>query len=249
MSEVSSLVQFLERFRHFSAGFSKEGNEAFVKKTEPIINGYKTARQLDLELDRKQATGYNLFDILNIRYAETKAHTPFLVNLLNPNGSHGQQDLFLTSFINWFVPTEKRNNFLLDASSDYWVKQEHRFNDGQIDILIRSHDRKRKFGLIIENKLLAPDQNEQIERYNQYLQRLRLSSDQLMIFYLTIEGKDPKQLSVKRKSLKTMKEIGLFRNLSYKQDILAWLQTQHEKVEATKVRQIVQQYIDTLKTL
>ena len=46
-----------------------------------------------------------------------------------------------------------------------------------------------------------------------------------------------------------MKEIGLFRNLSYKQDILAWLQTQHEKVEATKVRQIVQQYIDTLKTL
>lgn len=249
MLEVSSLAQFLERYRQFSEDSKDERNEAFIKNTVPMLNGYKIVRQLALELNRKQASHYNLFDILNIRYAETKAHTPFLVNLLNPNGSHGQQNLFLNSFIDKFIPSEKRNNFLLDLPSDYWIKEEHRFDDGQIDILIRSHDRKKRFGLIIENKLLAPDQYEQIERYNQYLQRLRLSSDQLMIFYLTIDGKDPNEFSVKRKRLRTMKESGLLLNISYKQDILPWLTDQQEKVEATKVNQILGQYIDTLKAL
>jgi hypothetical protein len=42
---------------------------------------------------------YNLFHILKIRHYESRVHTPFLVNLLSPKGSHAQGDLFYRVFL------------------------------------------------------------------------------------------------------------------------------------------------------
>ena len=47
-----------------------------------------------------QVTGehFNIFKILGIARREVQTHSPILGELLNPNGCHGQKDLFLQLF-------------------------------------------------------------------------------------------------------------------------------------------------------
>ena len=100
--------------------------------------------------DKKEASRYNIFSILNIHEFEVKTHTPFLKNLLEVDGTHGQGDLFLSSFIQKFIPHEKKQYFILDKEDDYRVEEE--FFTGQnsrLDIYIHSHDPQKKFCMLI----------------------------------------------------------------------------------------------------
>lgn len=42
---------------------------------------------------------FNIFSILRVESKETSMHSAFLVELLNPRGSHGQGDVFLDLFV------------------------------------------------------------------------------------------------------------------------------------------------------
>ena len=42
---------------------------------------------------------FNIFKILKMESKEVKTHSAFLSELLNPKGSHGQNDIFLKLFI------------------------------------------------------------------------------------------------------------------------------------------------------
>ena len=240
MSEDKTLDEFL---------FKNGETEHYKTRFEGLLNGYGTLRKILREQDKKEAEKYNLFDILNIESAETKTHTPFLANLLNTNGTHGQQNLFLTSFINTFIPESKRNNFLLTNTNDYWIKEEHPFSDGRIDILIRANNTDKKFGFILEIKLNAGDQENQITRYHTYLHSLGLQEHEMIIFYLTIDGKDPTAFSIDPEKLLELKEKNIFFNISYRKDILGWLQNLLPQIQARKVTEIIKQYMDTIQTL
>ena len=51
------------------------------------------------EEEWKRGEKFNIFNILNLSQDETKLHTPFIAELLNPKGSHGMNDAFLREFI------------------------------------------------------------------------------------------------------------------------------------------------------
>lgn len=51
------------------------------------------------EEEWKRGEKFNIFNILNLSQDETKLHTPFIAELLNPKGSHGMKDAFLREFI------------------------------------------------------------------------------------------------------------------------------------------------------
>src|SRR5688500_17218697 len=45
---------------------------------------------------------FNIFRILKVDSNEVRTHSAFLAELLNPKGSHGQKDVFLKLFIEYF---------------------------------------------------------------------------------------------------------------------------------------------------
>lgn len=244
--EISS---FLDRYKDFSKRLERQKIAHYKTKFYGLLSGYTSLKKMINTIDKKEARSFNIFNILNIRFSEVKAHTPFLKNLLDPNGTHGQGGLFLNSFIQEFIPIEKREHFELSDFSNYSVIEEKPINNGRIDIYIHSLDPKRKFNIIIENKLLAGDQQNQIERYYEFIYDMGFENKESMIFYLTIGGIDPSPFSIKEELREKLKDNKVLKNVSYKSDIKHWLTHSIKNIQSSKVKYLINQYLDILKTL
>src|SRR4051812_21689271 len=53
---------------------------------------------------------FNIFNVLDLEYHETRLHSKFIAELLNPQGSHGQKTVFLKRFL------EQLNIFQIEES-------------------------------------------------------------------------------------------------------------------------------------
>ena len=101
---------------------------------------------------------FNIFTILRNRDEEVGLHSRFLFELLNPKGSHNKQDEFLKLWLDVLEIT--------DFSLDNVLARRER---GSIDILLTNRNRQ---AIIIENKIWAEDQLNQLERYHTHVSRL-----------------------------------------------------------------------------
>ena len=137
-----------------------------------------------MEARRQEAPRYNVFQVLKIRHYEARVHTPFLVNLLSPKGSHAQGDLFYRSFVNRVLPEEGDKLFHQWERLD--VVDEQYTGDGFIDIWIRNHAQHGRYCIIIENKVFAGDQKDQLSRYYDYARSLGFDDSEIRLFYLTL---------------------------------------------------------------
>ena len=105
---------------------------------------------------------------------------------------------------------------------------------GRIDIVLSD---KEKQQVLIENKIYAKDQENQLVRYQNHNSRAHL-------FYLTLFGENPSGYSSG-----PMNE-NHYRLISYKTDIIEWLNSCREKsVELPVVRETITQYINLVKHL
>lgn len=114
---------------------------------------------------RKRGELFNVFNVIGLRSEEVRLHSAFLAELLNPKGSHGLQDAFLKEFID--VAGISDLNFETSnstVSTEYYIGKKEETTGGRIDILIQSEDK----AIIIENKIYAPDQENQLIRYSNY---------------------------------------------------------------------------------
>jgi len=207
---------------------------AFIKKYESIA----------------EITGenFNIFKVLGLETNEVQTHSAFLTELLNLEGSHGRKDVFLKLFIdqmkNKFSKEEiflmRFQNFKPETSrayTEYHVGfiNESRNEGGRIDILIKD---KANTAIIIENKINAGDQKNQLVRYNN-------AYPNAPIFYLTLNGSQPSGES--NGSLKNGKE---FVCISYEEDVIKWLdQCLKEAVNHPILRESIRQYINLIKLL
>ena len=247
---LAEIVKFLNGYSSLSIHLDRQKIENDQVRYDELLGKYRRLGERLREKNRSISEGYNIFEILNIKSAEVKTHTPFLINLLSPTESHAQGELFLDSFLNLFIPSEKRANFKLANNNQYAVVEESNFDDGRIDIYIHSLNRHRKFGLVIENKLFADDQPRQLERYYAYLASKKLLEDsKLMILYLTISGDDPTERSINPKLRDKLKDRNLLRCISYKKDIHSWLAECLPNVQSPVVQQLVNQYLHVIYNL
>jgi len=156
---------------------------------EKIFNELRTEfkkYEIGLSENKKQiAPDFNAFEIL---YALELPLSRMIGEFLNPNGTHAQGQIFLDLFIDKFL----KNNLLLKKSKNISVKLEHTIENGRIDILI---DFDNKFGIAIENKPYADDQNQQIIRYCDYLGSIYGNNNFSMI-YLSADGSEPTEKSL-----------------------------------------------------
>ena len=122
MNTSNDLSRFLEEYKAFSQSLAEEKFIHYKHKFHVLLRDHKLLYNSRNENNRTRASHYNLFNILSIK--EEKKHTSFLRNLLDPQGTHGQSDLFLSSFIEKFVPKYKKDSFNLADKNDYCIKEE-----------------------------------------------------------------------------------------------------------------------------
>lgn len=182
-----------------------------------------------------EATGgrFNMFRILGVNHYEN-THSAILAEFLNPKGSHGLKHHFLESFIK---NVNSEDNYLVFDYTNTTVRTEAVTKYGRIDILIED---KKGHSIIIENKVYADDQWEQLKRYNDFAIN-KYGTKNYKIFYLTLNGTDASKHSGSGVDYKP---------ISYKINIIQWLE---ECVKISSrfplVRETINQYINSLKQL
>lgn len=225
--------------------------EALLRQVEIIVDQSK-------EIAKLKGENFNIFSILGMESKENKTHSNFLASLLNPEGVHGLGDIFLKLFIETL---EKVTNSIInenDIDEIEFYKNLSKVNvltekglgkidwdkveGGRIDILIENE--AISWAILIENKIYANDQYQQIARYCNY-NKYRHKT----VFYLTLFGEDPNL-----KSLETdfgLKEVNKdFFLLSYKENIRDWLeQCLKEVADYPIIRETIKQYLILIKRL
>jgi hypothetical protein len=196
-----------------------------------LNNHYKRINDLTGE-------NFNIFKILKLESSEVRLHSAFLAELLNPQGNHGQKDTFLKLFVEKFC--FKKN--LIDTESCLVEIEKHTTSisqdfteGGRIDIVITDKNRNQ---ILIENKIYADDQRNQLFRYHNY-------SPNADLLYITLDRKEPDKNSYN--SLVIDKN---FKCYTYKTDILEWLeQCRKEAAIYPILRESITQYINLIKYL
>lgn len=201
--------------------------------------------QAQQEERNRKGENYNLFSILNIERYELK-HSALIANLLDPEGSHGCGDAFLRAFFEIALKEGAypfKDCTLPHSYTEYYTGPIAGDTGGRIDILVES--KSSHYGLIIENKIYAGDQDKQLIRYDNYGKEV-FGADGYLLVYLTLYGYDASKESTATKSAE---EVGYLR-LSYAEDILRWLeQCARLAYDKPLVRESLNQYIRTIKQL
>lgn len=189
------------------------------------------------EKAKKKGESFNIFSILKLESDENKTHSAFLGELLNPKGSHLEDDKFLKLFLkiinyNNNLDTKKAQVVLEKDIGPVDYKNK---TGGRIDIFITDDSHC----LSIENKIFAGDQESQINRYCKY------NKNKNSVFYLTLDGKSPGENSCGEMVIDED-----FYAISYKKTIIEWLEECiKESAEQPILRESIKQYIILIKKL
>ena len=131
---------------------------------------------------------FNVFALCGVDHYET-IHSKILAEFLSPKGSHGQKSAYLKLFARALGRAENRD--FQDWFSDAAIvntEVSSRIADvsvGRFDILIEDADQDTV--CIIENKIFANEQPEQLERYKKWLDQNRAKHK--LLIYLTPDGR------------------------------------------------------------
>ncbi len=203
-----------------------------------LLSRSGTISKHNKELSRLSGADFNVFKIVKVISDEVR-HSAFLAELLNPKGSHGQEDVFLRLFVEKFGIKDFQCQTAV-ANVEQHIGVVTDTNGGRIDILI---DDKNGNHIIIENKIYANDQDNQLIRYYNFSKQ--------NLFYLTLHGDDASDRSSSNSNFEVTLKCGEdYKLLSYKVDILEWLeQCQKEAVSMPLLREGIAHYINLIKYL
>ena len=196
--------------------------KTLLEKIQLINEKYK-------KLDEINATRFNVFTIIGNSSDEVNLHSKFIAELLNPDGSHGQGDIFLKLFIK-----------IIQSDSNFTMKTEDAqvFREKEnIDIFIKSYPK----AIIIENKIYTEDHSGQLSRYIESVKKItRIVEDDILLIYLTLFGSEQNEKKVLDKVV----------NISYQQHICQWLELCiKEAALIPTLRESLLQYLRLIKEL
>ena len=161
-----------------------------------------------------------------------------LADLLNPRGTHGQGSLFLATFLQHCqqkYPTFPRPTTAV--ASAFWTVGGLTTPQGNLDLVVAASE--CQVLLVIENKIGAREQPDQLYRYSQWLQRQSLYPPEgKALLYLTPRGWKARTARGSAYSC-----------LSYHEDIVSWLCTTLREIGSPRVREMLVQYLDVITTL
>jgi hypothetical protein len=219
-------------------------------KIESLFREISLIKKHYEELARLTGENFNIFKILNLSTSEVRTHSAFLAELLNPNGSHNQGAVYLRLFIKkldiFLTGKKPLHGFICDNAEVFVEKRistinEYKTEGGNIDILIRDVSGRE---IVIENKIYAGDQKNQLIRYWNY------NKDGILL-YLNLDGHEATEYSTKDKNANILLESNKdYFVISYGDFIIEWLEECHKEASALPIiRESIQQYIHLIKSL
>ncbi len=184
------------------------------------------------ESKKRGNNDYNPLKAVQNPYNEVNMHSGFIYSLLDTNGEHYQDDLFLSLFLEvlglkeWFGST---TNAQVKKESDY------------IDLYI-FNDTKH---IIIENKINAGDQPNQIATFIETIhsngaENKSVEYENIFVIFLTLHDREPSRNSRTNKDSNLLWEIkGEFleskdgkigyKKVLYENEILEWIESCQSK--------------------
>lgn len=222
----------------------KSKKEDFEKLFVDMSKGYMAAKA---EADRQRATGkhdYNIFTLFHGFSDEVNLHSNFIASLLDPNGDHYKNDLFLKLFLEMCGI----DDFSIDTSRATVFKEfKH------IDIYIS--DGKKH--IILENKVYAKDQPTQIARYIKAIKKEGAEDEDIYVLYLHPDRELPKENSLggyklNQDNTKLVKGSSIikFKVIRYNKEILEWIdKCKNEVSNLTDLNVFLSQYKDVIEMI
>lgn len=186
----------------------------------------------------KFVNDFSIFDMLGQSSREL-THSAFIAQMLNPNGIHGMGSLFLSLFLKHLPVTFdfQTDSVDVEIEKDYGPKTGKGVDarGGRIDIFLKDLNGRI---IVIENKIYANDQEDQLQRYSN--EAAEESKNRFLLLYLTLDKHDPTNCPP------TVK----FHKISYKEHISSWLKECLNNIESTHpLYNIISQYMTTINTL
>ena len=204
-----------------------------MEKLQSLLNSVNAILQeekIKKEESLRRGERFNMFQVCGVDHYEVM-HSAIIASFLDSKGNHGQRDKFLKAFISI---VDDRTGIETSSCSVY---TEYVTNDGRIDILIE--DKKGK-GIIIENKVYAADQWEQLKRYDKF-SKDKYGEGNYAIYYLTLDKHDASDSSAG--------EVA-YNCISYGEHILNWIEECIKESATTPlIRETFIQYRNHIKQL
>lgn len=195
-------------------------------------------------LEDEKGESYNLFKVIDMTSNETSVHSAFLADLLNPKGLHHMGDTFLRLFTNEFLNGMSFSTETAIVEREKYIGPVTATTGGRLDIIVTDADRK---AIIIENKIYASDQENQLIRYHNYAEK---NTSEHKLFYLSLDGTVHDEDKTAKHDNKELIEEEHYFTISYESDILKWLEQCREKVvDKPLIREGISHYINLIKHL
>lgn len=195
-------------------------------------------------LEDEKGENYNLFKVIGMTSNETSVHSAFLADLLNPKGLHHMGDVFLRLFTDEFLNGMSFSTETAIVEREKYIGPVTATTGGRLDIIVTDADRK---AIIIENKIYASDQENQLIRYHNYAEK---NTSEHKLFYLSLDGTVHDEDKTAKHDNKELIEEEHYFTISYESDILKWLEQCREKVvNKPLIREGISHYINLIKHL
>ncbi|WP_288911952.1 PD-(D/E)XK nuclease family protein [uncultured Bacteroides sp.] len=195
-------------------------------------------------LEDEKGENYNLFKVIDMTSNETSVHSAFLADLLNPKGLHHIGDVFLRLFTDEFLNGMSFSTETAIVEREKYIGPVTATTGGRLDIIVTDADRK---AIIIENKIYASDQENQLIRYHNYAEK---NTSEHKLFYLSLDGTVHDEDKTAKHDNKELIEEEHYFTISYESDILKWLEQCREKVvNKPLIREGISHYINLIKHL
>ena len=195
------------------------------------------AEQERLKKEKEEGKRFNVFSALNMCSDEMRLHSRLLATLLNPKASHGLGNEFLKLFLIALGLPEDYITYCKEQIVERTIGEVTETTGGRIDIILED----RGHAVIIENKIYAGDQPNQLLRYHNYGVKT-FGENNFKLVYLTLYGSDPSPYSLGGEHFEFIK-------LSYAQDILKLLEDFVPTQPQKPVHSTIEDYITIIKQL
>jgi PD-(D/E)XK nuclease superfamily len=226
ISPAQSLKQFLEQIAKTTADFKQERqNRAKTDAPDFQIFGY--VRHLENDMSK------------------------LLRELLDPSGTHGQDDVFLIEFLGSVRKRLQPTSPHIQGENDYkyeWLKSREVLSVETEKVTTNSEAKRRvdiwlklKNGVIgIENKPTANDQPNQLA---DYAKQLKVDAENWLLIYLS--NREPTAESIEPATLADLAENGNYLQFTFF-DLENWIRSCAEQTTAPRVKHTLNQFADYL---
>ncbi|MCH7402875.1 PD-(D/E)XK nuclease family protein [Belliella kenyensis] len=212
-----------------------------MKNIEPIKNLLNNVEQVVKYYDKTfETTGqaFSIFHACDIVRNEVVLHTRFIGYLLNPKAGHMQKDKFLKLFFDTLEIKESTEGFQVEIEKPIGRVNQETIEGGRIDIFISNPSKKLAFA--IEVKIWAEEQENQLGRYFDYIQKTTNNANDNSVLFLTLFGEESK----------CEKMIDKYKKVSFADNIVNWIEScKLACIDQPIIRETLTQYSNAIKSL